>query len=247
MAIILGIFTFLGIALLGALAEDLLLDAPRLAVRIARFSTRMLRSTDRQFFGWEAEIEAASRESVAGQRSRISVLFISLGMMLTACKRRVSSDALEVRSDSTVLDLLVKLAIPLDFDLPRRREWVWAIDVGKGLYRIDNHVLFSELTCCGDVVRAEVVSDEDFEWLEFQEVYEETTEIEVDLCSSWRLLPSWRRGRLIRRLRFHGMTSEWISPRCGRGTLPSGHDLKKVRRLLRRRRVRIEQVERSSE
>ncbi len=230
------------------IASDVLADAPRLARWIARRAERWIPYEQREFYGWTAEIESAALDAANGLRSRVSVLVLAVGMVRAAVQLRVSraevSDAINHGPDGEA----AYIRIPLNDGDGFEGESVWAFPVGddSDLFRIDNHVVFSDETRIGDVVRAKWVPIEELPGhgvLEFVEVVEPSDHVELSLWHHWRVRPDRRYRRLHRNLLDLGMDSEWMSS-VGRGSLPEGPERAKVLRLLRRRRVRWAVVER---
>lgn len=198
MTVILGLLAVIGVALVGAVANDLLSDAPRLASRITRFMVRLLPPNERDFFAWEAEIQVAATDAVAGARSRTSVLLMSVGFGLTVVARRFRhrSAPLPTPSPPPIPDNYVKIWLPVPPDLDLGGYTIWAEDLGDGLYKVMNHPVFSDVACADDIVRChEVIERHEFDGrvdefvrLEFVEVVSEAARPEFHV---WRE-PRWQ-------------------------------------------------------
>jgi hypothetical protein len=247
------------LALLGVPAmvfSDLFSDVPRVATWIAARAERLLRPHERPFYGWAGEISQAAEDAAAGRRSRISVLAMAFGIYASAIRQRFGNRKV-ARAVTWAQSIdSAKIWFPIaDSEGGMTAETVWATWVGQDedgedLYRIDNHIWFSELACFGDTVRTtfEPIDDRPgYGTLSFAAVVQQSSDVEVSLWSNWKVLPKRRLRRLHRHLTELEMRSEWAAPQLGRGTLPP-NDVKREKALqtLRRRRVQWEVVERTS-
>jgi hypothetical protein len=89
MSLLVAVLAALAAAMAGAVVTDLLSDVPRFALWWVRRAEGTLAPSDQALFGMRAEIETAAAEAAQGQRSRLSVLTMALGMVTAALRRRV--------------------------------------------------------------------------------------------------------------------------------------------------------------
>jgi hypothetical protein len=236
-------------SLIAVVIADLYSDVPRLGVWLARRAVSLLPKAEADFYGFVAEAIEARDQAYRGERSRLSTIAISVGMVTTGLRRRAGA-----RRERRQVGFFwpaygyptVKVMVPTAPGVGYATEGVWADHIDGDLYQLENHLMFSEWACCGDTIRAERTTDDDgYTSLMFQGVVTETDEEPVTLFSGWRIAAKYRQRRLHRRLYEYGMFVEWLSPRFGRSTLPADDAVRdQVLKLLDRRRVFVEETER---
>jgi hypothetical protein len=191
-----ALLALVGGAFLAAVAQDLLSDAPRLARWLTRGAVRLLPRHERDFFGWEAEIARAATDASEGVRSNTSVLLLPAGFALTAIRRRARFRSRLPVPTRHLPAGYVKIWLPPLADLDLGGYTVWAKSVGGDLFEVDNHPVFSDAACCGDIVRCGKVIEtydasdgttDSYLRLEFREVVSEAARPEFHVFRPSRL------------------------------------------------------------